>query len=515
MGTLKRFLMQAAARWLGAIALCAASIAPAVAEERAPLSLKVLTLNIWYGGEQVNFPTVVAAIRIADADIVGLQEPDGNLSRIAQAAGYAHVDPRRNLMSRYPLFDPGVGERTQAGAAPYGITGLDESATHAFVMVRPGEVVAAANTHLSSDPYGPEAVRDGAELEEVLALETRVRAREAAPLLSLGRLAGSGVPVFLTGDFNTPSHLDWTEAMRARRPEAVRYAVAWPVPKMLAEAGVRDSYREAHPDPVAKPGLTWTAGMPHPFVRPGETLDRIDYVFVAGPARTVSSQILGEPGGPDVDLAISPYPSDHRGVLSTFEVTPAPAPVLISVSPARAARGDDVLVRGFEPGEEGWTAAIVARGAPASQAKILLREPVAAWRRAGRFNSAELSPGAYEAVLIGADGAELKRTAFSVVDPAAPVRLSAPDTVKSGGVLRASFENAPGHRHDWIGVFHAGDPDVGAYLAHAYTDARVAGAAEIALADDEGPLAPGDYEARLLRDDSPTILARAPFRIIR
>jgi hypothetical protein len=35
-------------------------------------------------------------------------------------------------------------------------------------MVRPGEVVAIANTHLSSDDYGPEAVRDGAPLAAVL-----------------------------------------------------------------------------------------------------------------------------------------------------------------------------------------------------------------------------------------------------------------------------------------------------------------------------------------------------------
>ena len=52
-------------------------------------------------------------------------------------------------------------------------------------------------------------------------------------------------------------------------------------------------------------------------------MDRIDWILHSGPASTVDSRIIGETGGPDVDLGFAaPYPTDHRGVLSTLSVTP-------------------------------------------------------------------------------------------------------------------------------------------------------------------------------------------------
>jgi len=484
----------------------------ASAQTAATVELRVMSFNIWYGGEQVNFATVAEAIRKADADIVGVQEPDGNLARLAAAAGYAHVDPRRNIISRYPIFDSGAGVRTEAGPAPYGIAALDAANVHAWVMVRPGEVVAVANTHLSSDPYGPEAVRDGASRDDVLALEARVRMPEARPLLALGALAQAGTPVFLTGDFNTPSHLDWTVVMQRVRPDVIRYPMEWPVTRALSETGLRDSYREAHPDPTQRLGYTWTAGMPAPYVRPRETIDRIDFVFNGGASETVASQIVGEPGGEGVDFAVTPYPSDHRGVVSTFRVMPVAAPALISVAPHAARQGEDILVRGYDPASEGWRAAIVPSSADAARAVVTLREEVAAWRRAARFSSAELAPGEYDAVLLGQDGRELKRTRFAVFAPDARASVAAVSAhVTPGAPVRVRWANAPGNRHDWIGVF-AASAAIGDYETFAYVDARFAGEMEIATVTD-GPLPPGDYELRLMRDDSPTVLARAPFAI--
>ncbi len=495
---------------LGLSLLLAGSLQSASAQET--IQLRVLTLNVWYGGEQVNFATVSEAIRAADADIVGVQEPDGNLARIAAAAGYAHVDPRRNIISRYPIFDSGVGVRTEPGAAPYGIAALDEANVHAWVMVRPGHVVAVANTHLTSDPYGPEAVRDGADLAAVLAIEERTRASEARPLLALRRLAAA-TPVFLTGDFNTPSHLDWTAAMQRVRPDVIRYPVAWPVTRMLMDAGFRDSYREAHPDPTVLLGYTWTAGMPHPYVRPRETIDRIDYVFAAGPAETLRSEVVGEPGGIGVDIAVSPYPSDHRGVVSTFRVVPVAAPAMISVEPRTVARGDDLLVRGYDPSSEGWRAAIVPAGAAMEAALVRFDESVRAWRGVARSSSRNLETGEYDAVLLGETGAELTRTRFVVRDGEAPVSLRAVTaSVRAGQPVRARWSNGPGNRHDWIGVFRAGAA-VGDYLAYAYVDARYAGEIALSTNGDDGPLPAGDYELRFMRDDSPTIEARAQFAI--
>ena len=473
----------------------------------APLELRVMSFNVWYGGDQVSLPAVVEAIRRADADLVAIQEPDGHLEAIAAAAGYPYVDRRRNLIARYPLFDSGNGLRTRAGAAPYGITALDEEHLYAWMMVRPGEVVAVANTHLPSDLYGPEAVRDGASLTEVLALEERTRMPSARPLLALGTLAATGVPVFLTGDFNTPSHLDWTPAMQTLRGTAVRYPVVWPVTAALAQAGLRDSYREAHPDPVAKPGLTWTAGMPHPYVRPNETRDRIDFIFSAGPTITLSSQLVGEPGAPEVDLAIRPYPSDHRAVVSSFSVVPVPAPALVAVEPSMVAVGADFVVRAHDPQSAGWHVVVVPAAATPDQPLRAAREDLTAWRRMARFTSTGLAVGAYDAVLLASDGHELKRSRFAVYAPTRPPLLQvASASLQRGQPIHLRWSNGPGHRHDWVGLFRAGD-DAGVSLTIAYLQAHSQGALELATTSAAGPLPAGHYQLRLLRDDSPTVLA--------
>ena len=77
------------------------------AEVPRPITLRVITFNVWYGGEQVSLAKVGEAIRAAEADIVGVQEADENLDAIAAAAGMTFVDPRRRLISRWPIFDSG------------------------------------------------------------------------------------------------------------------------------------------------------------------------------------------------------------------------------------------------------------------------------------------------------------------------------------------------------------------------------------------------------------------------
>ena len=64
-------------------ALAGAAPAPAAAEP-----LTVMTFNVWYGGVQVDFDQIGRAIREADADVVGVQEPEGNL-RAHRALGRA------------------------------------------------------------------------------------------------------------------------------------------------------------------------------------------------------------------------------------------------------------------------------------------------------------------------------------------------------------------------------------------------------------------------------------------
>lgn len=70
---------------------------PGLAEDHS-IELRVMSFNVWYGGDEVSLAKTGDAIRAADADIVGLQETDRNLERIAAAAGMRYVDPRRRII---------------------------------------------------------------------------------------------------------------------------------------------------------------------------------------------------------------------------------------------------------------------------------------------------------------------------------------------------------------------------------------------------------------------------------
>ena len=496
----------------------AATVLHATPGAAAPqVTLKVMTLNIFYGGDEWNpakqqwcrdaagcpetLRLVADTIRAAGADVVGLQEGTANECRLADLLGW-FCEPRLQLISRFPLLDPPSGR-----------------GVYVFVEVTPGGFVAMSNVHLPSDPYGPYWVRDGVPRADVLELERTARLPFIRDQLDvLPGLARDGIPVFLTGDFNSPSHLDWTPAVDAVREE-VRYPVVWPVSKALADAGFGDSYREVHPDPVAVPGFTWTPPGTLESVR-DEVNDRIDWVLSQGPAEPVGSEIVGEVGGPDVDIARDPYPTDHRGVVSTFLVTPADPGPFAAAAARRVFVGDPLTVRFHGPGAR---VALVPAGA--GPAAAIASQAIAAADGAVTFPTAGLAPGARDALLLAADGSVLSRSPLWLY--AAGTRPSVTTTARTyalGGRIRVRWRAAPGYRFDWLGVYSAGEGPAknaddcnagycgnGHYLLYRYIDAKIQGAAVIGPGVFAGyrswPLKPGTYEIRLLMDDGYRLLA--------
>lgn len=465
------------------------------------VDLRVMTFNIWVGGELVDFSQVVAAIQAADADIVGLQETGGNTRRLADALGWPYANQRLQIISRFPLIDP---------------PGADGA--YIFAQIKPGAVVAVSNIHLTSDPYGPYAVRDGATLEEVLALEAETRLPEIeARLAQLAALLETDTPLFLTGDFNTPSHRDWTDAVVATNAQR-KYAVAWPVTQAVERVGFIDTYRTAHPDPVARPGNTWTYGYPHPRLKPDEMIDRIDQVFAANVIKIIDSEVVGEAGGPDVAIGVLPFPSDHRGVVSTMRVMPVEPPHFVAVDRPRVERGDPFVVRYHAPGgEEEDRIVIVPAGGDATEDALMWLPPYeASFFGSVTFGSAGLEAGTYEAVLVDGDAQEVARNGFWVVDPdARPTVAVTQASYKQGETIGVAWQNAPGNRADWVGVYAVGDPDLyNGYWGYIYTEGAVSGEAlfdETVLG--EAMLPPGDYEARLFLDDGYAVLATTSFTV--
>lgn len=483
-------------------------VAPALAQDT--VRLKVLSFNIWYGGDQVSFAAVIDAIRLADADIVGLQEPDGKTLEIAALAGYPYADTRRHILSKYPIFDSGLGETTRTDAPPYSTAGLDPDAVHAWIEVAPGRVVAVANTHLTSDPYGPELIRDGSTVNDILTNEADTRMPEAQALIdALKPLVDAGTPVILTGDFNAPSARDWTASAMALHPYAAD-PVAWPVSIAMEAAGFTDSFRAVHPDALADPGVTWTAGRPFPYLPPGETLDRIDFVWAAH-ATPVASIVMGEAGNPQNGLSVTPWPSDHRAVLTTLDALPIAAPALIAVEPRPVRAGDSFVLRVISPDGATYSALVLPRGA-ATGAITGIADVDPADRPTVRLSTIGMSPGDYDAVMLDASGTERARTRFSVVLANARARIEVTaQTIAPDSDIPVRFAAAPGFKLDWVGIYRRGEPSVYNYLGFAYTGARINGDLTFPASELYESLTPGDYEARLMFDDHYRTLAVAPF----
>ena len=363
----------------------------------------------------------------------------GNTARIAEALDWPFASVRTQVISRHPIGDP--------PAARDGFV---------FVEIRPGRVVAVASVHLPAEPYGPELAGAGGGPEAVVELERRIRLPPMASALApLPALIEAGLPVFLAGDFNAPSHLDWTQATVGLRPH-LRAAIDWPVSRAVENAGFRDSWREVHPDPVAEPGLTWWADRP-PIdgYQPGPVTpnDRIDMIHAVGPAIATESVIVGEAGRPDVGIGIDPWPSDHRAVVSTFLVSPAAMRVSADATGPnlRAALrepGAAVVVRTSRPTYEvGQPIEVAWHGGPAFRWDWIavfpagtedVRDRHLIWRHTGAVPSGvvrldqgaalvdqspvggrwPLSAGEYEArYLLDDSSRELGRVAFRIVEP--------------------------------------------------------------------------------------------------
>jgi endonuclease/exonuclease/phosphatase family metal-dependent hydrolase len=477
--------------------LPASAAAQAPRSSQVPADVTVMSFNVWLGGDVVDFGNVAEVIRAADADIVGLQEAEGNTRRIAAALGWPYWSDRLHVVSRYPLVDP-----------------PEARGEYVLAQVRPGELFALANVHLTSDPYGPYEVRDGRSRARVLRLERGLRLPEMRVTLDVLR-AGlpRDMPALLTGDFNTPSHLDWTAAAVGIRPH-VRYPLAWPVTRALQGAGFVDTYRAVHPDPVATPGLTWTFGYPFPRLRRGEASDRIDMVHALRPAGVLAAGVVGPPGTPDADFEVDPYPSDHRAVFARVRLVPAAPRAFASVLDRRVVRGEPVGVRYAPPRDERPARIAIVRAGAGPRAPLMWLPPQeAGFYGSVTFGSGSLAPGRYDALVVTRGGSVASRSTFWVVRPGAGPRVRVASEIRAGRPIRVGWRNAPALRRDWIGIYEAGDPDLyNGYLGFAYTGASVTG--RTSFAGDAQTYPPGRYVARLMRDDGYGVLAEAPFRIV-
>jgi Endonuclease/Exonuclease/phosphatase family len=352
----------------------------------------------------------------------------------------------------------------------------------------------------------------------VIAMEKRVRLPAIQADLAAARtLHAQGIPVFLTGDFNSPSFRDWTKATVGIRPD-LRYPLRWPVSAAVEAAGFTDSFRAVYPNPVQVPGLTWPTHRTIPGVDQfrGEPKDRIDFVFSQG-ATPIASAIVGEPGSPGTVATVAPWPSDHRLVVSTFHVRGATPPALVTV-PHRLVRVGDKVPASFHAA--GPVTAVAIEHLRGGTASVVASRHVtaAAGRGIGtvRFASSGWAPGAYAAALLGPGGRVRSSFRFWVAPPGAPpVVRTTQATYAPGEPIGVTVKDAPGDRWDWLGIYPRGaDPLVASYLLWGYTHSAIDGTFSLRPSGIFAvPLTPGRYSVYLLRDDLYVKIAGAAFSV--
>ncbi len=276
-------------------------------------TVRVMTYNIWLdgGGGKQPLEQSAAVIKAAQADIVGLQESGASAEKLAKLLGWQHVDQggRTAILTRYKI----------AGTTP--------KKWGAKIELPSGNAVYLFNAHFAYIPYQPYQLLNipygnypflKTEAEAVQAAREARGGQVERMLAEVADVRGEKSPIFITGDFNEPSHLDWTAAVHAAKLCPIE--VEWPTTKAVVSAGFLDGYRAIHVDPVKRRGITWTPTTK--VTNPKDRHDRIDFVFSAGDGvKAVDAAVVGE-NSENADIVVHPYPSDHRAVVVEFQLAP-------------------------------------------------------------------------------------------------------------------------------------------------------------------------------------------------
>ncbi len=330
------------------------------------VELRVLAFNILTGGNGAGpdgdsplagmprHAAIASAIEQVDPHVVLVQEEGGEL----------------RIIERLQASDPawrrrGGGSRGQAVYAKYPIEPIDVDTSR---IMHPAGPVVVHNVHWPPYPYGPYEMQakflagEPVDTDEILAMVDKgdVYARTYR---SVQPSLASGLPVIVGGDFNEPSHLDWTARYERQGDDRwvdnptgspINHQIEWKGTSMLADPGPHreelgfdpgvtlpsmiDAFRAVRPNEVADPGHTWTPryavgatgrrnwgadGFDEPLAaQPTTILDRIDMIHVSSNLVPRNVVVLGDAGDPSSDVEFDPWPSDHRAVFATLLWTP-------------------------------------------------------------------------------------------------------------------------------------------------------------------------------------------------
>lgn len=461
-------------------------------------SVRILSFNILYGGDEIDYDKVIELIKKANPDIIGFQEAEGNIPKIAKSLGWKYYDSRIHLISKYPII-------SHKSSAWY----------YVLLEISPGRVFAFSNIHLPSDPYGPDLIKNGSPIDSVIKNEYITRYHELDKFEKIyDSLYKAEVPLIVTGDFNSPSHRDWIDSTVGLRSH-IKYKVDWVVSKRMEKMGFTDTYREANQNVLKNPGLTWTPASP-PIVPANETHDRIDYIWASNIEKVIHSTLVGEEGGQDVTISVNPFPSDHRGVLTTCFIKPIILDAYIQPFQLK----DSLLIRFFSKDYKKLSIELFDKEGNLFKSFRNLK---------ANENEKKLKIQKGESYRIQLKNNDLviaENYFHPTNDKKRPILKLSKDEYKEGEPISIEWKNAPGHRFDWIAIYPDGKETSDdfyktetytTYLLYAYTYASESGSLVLGKqAKGNGwPLKAGQYRIHFLLDDGYRSLDDIPLKVIK
>lgn len=328
--------------------------APSTAAD-TPDEVKVLQLNLWHQGTKIDdgIAKIADIIEETDADVMMLSEagPASDLirdelnSRGNDFSSYSTGDS--GIVSRFPISDTSSGNGFAKGVVTIGDKEVAVYSGHLeyqyYVTYLPRGYGGGTPAPLPTSEYGWDEIPDGPITDVDLITElNRASGRPDNVQKTVDAAAEdreAGRSVLIGGDFNEPSHLDWTE--RAKDQFDHNGAVIpWDSTLALEKGGFKDSYRDVNPNELTHPGITWPAGNKGfptsdlTWAPKADERDRIDYVFdadddeltatsaaIVGPKTSVVRNEFQEETSEDEFITPkATWPTDHKGNLITYKL---------------------------------------------------------------------------------------------------------------------------------------------------------------------------------------------------